>query len=43
MRAIGNSVVARQAEAAYWLLAVALGGDPLPPEWAGTVNITINR
>ena len=43
MRAIGNSVVARQAEAAYWLLAVALGGDPVPPEWAGTVNITINR
>ena len=43
MRAIGNSVVARQAEAAYWLLAVALGGDPVPPEWAGAVNITINR
>lgn len=43
MRAIGNSVVARQAEAAYWLLALALGGDPAPPGWAGAVNITINR
>lgn len=41
MRAIGNSVVARQAEAAYWLLAAGLEGT-VPPGWAHT-KITIKE